>query len=255
MKDIIMLISSVLFGVLFAFLVFIFSVFVISRFFKHKTVKFEPNVSIVIPAYNEEKNIQECVDSVFNSDYPKEKMEVIVVDDGSKDNTLELLKKYKKIKILRQNHLGKVEALNLGARSSSHDFIFTADADTTLDKNCLRELLIPLADEKVGATTGNNNVKNKKSIASAFQNVEYHFINLIANSFSTVFNNGIWFSGSLACYRKTTLKKIGHFKKDTVSKETPPVDNFFLHQPVLVVVLCISVIAADNLSSQLPASI
>ncbi|MEK6891702.1 MAG: glycosyltransferase family 2 protein [Nanoarchaeota archaeon] len=219
MKDLIMLISSVLFGILFVFLVFIFSVFVISRFFKHKIKKFEPNVSVVIPAYNEEKNIEDCLDSVFNSDYPKDKMKVIVVDDGSKDKTLRLLRKYKKIKILKQNHLGKVEALNLGARNSSYDFIFTVDADTTLDKNCIRELLIPLADEKVGATTGNNNVKNKKSIASTFQNVEYHFNNLIANSFSTVFNNGIWFTGSLACYRRTTLKKIGHFKKDTLTED------------------------------------
>src|SRR3989344_775679 len=105
MKDIIMLVSSVLFGMLFVFLVFIFSVFVVSRFFRHKIKKFEPNVSVVIPAYNEEKNIEECVDSVFNSDYPKEKMEIIVVDDGSKDKTLRLLKKYKKIKILRQNNL------------------------------------------------------------------------------------------------------------------------------------------------------
>ena len=219
MKDLIMILSSVLFGMLFIFLVFIFSIFIASRFFTPSGKKFEPSVSVVIPAYNEEKNIQECVDSVFNSNYPKEKMEVIVVDDGSKDNTLKILKKYKNIHVLRQNHLGKVEALNLGVRNSTHQFVFTVDADTTLDENCIKELMMPFADEIVGATTGNNTVKNKKSLVSYFQNIEYHFINLIANSFSTVFNNGIWFSGSLACYRKATLKKIGHFKKDTLAED------------------------------------
>ncbi len=219
MKDAIMLLSSVIFGILFIFLLLIFSIFIISRFFKIKNNAFKPKVSIVIPAYNEEKNIEECLSSIFNSNYPKNKLEVIVVDDGSTDNTLSILKKYKKIKVLKQNHLGKVEALNIGALNSTHNFILTIDADTSLDKNCLSELLKPFSDKCIGATTGNNNVRNKQSIISAFQNVEYHFSNLIRNSFSTVFNNGIWFSGSLACYRKAALKKIGYFKKDTLAED------------------------------------
>ena len=219
MKDTIMLLSSVLFGILFSFLTFIFLIFVISLFFRRKSRDFEPEVSVVIPAYNEEKNIKGCLDSVFSSGYGKNRIEVIVVDDGSTDKTLEILKKYKNIKVLKQNHLGKVEALNLGALNSSHEFILTLDADTTLDRNCVRELLKPFAEKNTGATTGNNNVKNKKSIISAFQNVEYHFSNLIRNSFSTVFNNGIWFSGSLACYRKSALQKIGNFKKDTLAED------------------------------------
>ena len=219
MKDLIMFLSSILFGILFLFLVFIFSVFIASTFLNRKTKNFEPRVSVVIPAYNEGKNIGECLSSIFDSEYPKEKMEVIVVDDGSTDNTLKIVKKYKNIKVLKQNHLGKVEALNLGALNSSYEFVLTVDADTTLDKNCIKELLNPLLDKNIGATTGNNVVKNNKSLISSFQNVEYHFSNLIRNSFSKVFKNGIWFSGSLACYRKTALKKIGFFKKDTLAED------------------------------------
>ena len=214
-----MIIASALFGMLFLFLVFIFSVFIISRFLNRKSKDFNPNVSIVIPAYNEEKNVVECFESIFNSNYPRNKIEVILVDDGSTDNTLEILKKYKNIKVFQQNHLGKVDALNLGVLNSSHDFILTVDADTTLDRDCIRELLKPFADKKVGATTGNNNVKNKKSFIAMFQNIEYHFSNLIRNSFSIVFSNGIWFSGSLACYRKTALRKIEYFKKDTLAED------------------------------------
>jgi len=214
-----MILSSVLFGMLFLFLIFIVSVFIISRFFHGKSKNFEPNVSIIIPAYNEEDNIGECIKSIYNSKYPKNKAEIIVIDDGSTDNTLKILQKYKNLKILQQNHLGKVEALNLGVQTSSFEFVLTVDADTTLDKDCIKELLRPFADRNVGATTGNNNVKNKKSLIATFQNIEYHFSNLIRNSFSTVFNNGIWFSGSLACYRKKALEKIGYFKKDTLAED------------------------------------
>ena len=219
MKDIIMFLSSVLFGILFSFLVFIFSIFIISRFFKRKYGNFEPKVSIVVPAYNEERNIEKCIASIFDSSYPKNKLDIIVVDDGSTDNTLKIIKKYKNVRVLKQNHLGKVEALNLGVLKSSHEFILTIDADTTLDKECIRELIRPFSDKSIGATTGNNKVRNHKSLISAFQNIEYHFSNLIRNSFSKVFNNGIWFSGSLACYRKTALKKIGYFKKDTLAED------------------------------------
>ena len=219
MKDLIMLLSSVLFGILFSFLLFVFSVFIISRFFKRTYTNFEPKVSVIIPAYNEGKNIRDCLNSIYESRYPRNKVEVIVVDDGSTDDTLKVAKKYFGVKILRQNHLGKVEALNLGARNSSHHFLLTVDADTTLGRDCIRELLKPFSDKSIGATTGNNNVRNKKSMISTFQNVEYHFSNLIRDSFSTVFKNGIWFSGSLACYSKSTLQKIGYFKKDTLAED------------------------------------
>ncbi|MBI2557924.1 glycosyltransferase family 2 protein [Candidatus Woesearchaeota archaeon] len=219
MKDLIMLLSSVLFGIVFSFLVIIFGLFVISKFLKKQEKPFKPNISIVIPAYNEEKNIQECLDSISNSNYPLSKIKVIVVDDGSTDSTIKILKKNKNLKILRQNHLGKVEALNYGASKASNEFIVTIDADTILDKNCIRELLIPFADSSIGATTGNNNVRNKKSILGTFQNVEYHLSNVIRNSFSSVFNSGAWISGSLACYRKKALKKIRYFKKDTMAED------------------------------------
>jgi len=208
-----LVISSVLFSILFVFLVFIFLVFVASRFFNRKNKNFKPKVSVIIPAYNEEKNIEDCLNSVLESNYPQDKIEVIVVDDGSTDNTLKILRKNKKIKVLEQDHLGKVEALNLGILESSYKFVFTVDADTIIDKNCIRELLKPFGDRKVGATTGNNHVRNHKSIIGTFQNVEYHFSNLMRNSFSKVFNNGIWFSGSLACYRKSVLEKNKLFQK------------------------------------------
>ncbi len=219
MKDYIMFLSSVLFAILFAYIVIIFAIYIISRLKKQKMYDFEPRASIVVPAYNEEKNIEDCLNSIFSLNYPKDKIEIIVVDDGSKDSTISIIKKFKNVKLLQQKHLGKVEALNLGIKNSSYEFVFTIDSDTTLDKNCLKDLISPFEDKGIGATTGNNKVKNKHSIITMFQNIEYNMGNLIRNSFSTTFNNGIWFSGSLACYRKSVLEKVGYFKKDTMAED------------------------------------
>ena len=219
MKDIIMEMSSVLFIILFSFLAFIFVIFLISRFIKKKNFDFEPEISIIVPVFNEEKNIGECLDAILNSDYPEKKMEVIVIDDGSTDKTKDILKRYEKVNVLEQSHLGKAEALNLGVSKARYDFVLTIDADTIIDKSCIKEIVRPLADENIGATTGNSKVKNNNSIMGIFQNIEYHYNNLIRHCFSTVFNNGIWFFGALAAYRKSLLNDVGSFKKDTLTED------------------------------------
>jgi cellulose synthase/poly-beta-1,6-N-acetylglucosamine synthase-like glycosyltransferase len=219
MKEIIMTLCGVLFTILFTFLLFIFSVFLLSFFKKKEYRDFQPKLSIIIPAFNEEKNIKECLDSIFSSNYPKEKLEVIVIDDGSSDNTVGIVKIYKGVKLLKQDHKGKSEALNLGTAESKHNFVLTLDADTIIEKDCIKEIVKPLSDNNVGATTGNSKVKNNMSILGIFQNIEYHYNNLIRSSFSNLFNNGIWFFGALACYKKDVLKKINFFKKDTLTED------------------------------------
>ena len=219
MQDPIMFVSALVFGALFLFIATMLLVSIFSQFSRRVYPDFEPDISVVVPAYNEEKNIMQCIDSIFNSQYPANKIEVIVVDDGSTDSTLKLLKKDSRIQVLRQDHKGKVAALNLGTKKSKNEIIAVIDADTSLDKHCLNQLVRPFSDLEVGATTGTNVVRNNNNILTAFQNIEYHFLSLIAGSFSKLFNNGIWFFGSLACYRKSVLEKIGYFKYDSETED------------------------------------
>jgi len=215
----VMFFGGVLYFLLFLFLLMIFVVVVISLFSKKSLPKgFEPKISIIVPAYNEEKNIGACIASLKKLTYPKNKLETIVVDDGSTDGTKEAAKK-EGVRVVKGQHRGKVAALNLGVKHSKHEFIFTIDADTIVEKNCLRALISPFADSDVGATTGNSKIKNCTSILGMFQNIEYHYNNLIRVAFSKVFKNGIWFFGALACYRKSALSRIGFFKKDTLAED------------------------------------
>lgn len=215
--------SAFVFGILFLFILFLFITTILAFFSKQRKVTYEPKVSILIPAYNEEKNIGKCLTSILNSKYPKNKMEVIVIDDGSTDNTQKIIKgfskKFKNVKLIKGNHEGKSEALNSGVKKSSYDIIMSVDADTIVNKDAVKKLVTPFFYKNVGATNGSCLVKNKNSILGIFQNIEYHYNNLIRRSFSELFRNGIWFFGAFACYRKEILKEIGYFKRDTLTED------------------------------------
>ncbi|MFH1181587.1 MAG: glycosyltransferase family 2 protein [Candidatus Woesearchaeota archaeon] len=213
-----MVAGMAMFFVLFLFLLFVFVVMVLSFFKQRKFPDFEPNVSIVIPTYNEARNIEACIKSITADGYPLDKLEIIVVDDGSTDHTREIVRSYP-VKLLAQVHKGKSEAMSFGARTAAHEFVITLDADSTLKRGCIAALVRPLADSSIGATTGASLVKNSSTLLGMFQNLEYEQNNLIRHSFSKVFGNGIWFMGALACYRKSLLEKIGYFKKDTLAED------------------------------------
>jgi len=221
--DIVMDVAMYVFAILFAFLTFTFGTAIISSFKKKKFEDFEPKVSVVIPAYNEEKSIISCLDAIYSLDYPKNKIEVIAVDDGSTDKTMDFLKEYQKIHpdliILNGNHEGKVAGLNKGIKKARHDLIFAVDADTVIGKDVLSKLARPFADSKIGATNGSCVVKNPNSVLGVFQSLEFHCNSLMRKSFSNLFNNGIWFFGAFACYRKKALEKIGYINRNTLVED------------------------------------
>ncbi|MFA5141678.1 MAG: glycosyltransferase family 2 protein [Candidatus Woesearchaeota archaeon] len=221
--DMIMAFSVIPFSVLFLFLLFGAITVVISAYKKEEYPDIEPEVSVVIPAYNEEKNIQMTLDSIFNLDYPQEKIELIVVDDGSTDKTGMILRSYakhhKNMQVIKGKHEGKSESLNLGINKAKNEIVMTLDADTIIRKDSMRKIIKPFSRDNVGSTNGTCTIKNPGTILSVFQRVEYHSNNLMRKGFSSVFSNGIWFFGAMACYRKSILERIGYFKKDTQAED------------------------------------
>ncbi|MBV1767083.1 MAG: glycosyltransferase, partial [Methanobacterium sp.] len=122
-----------------------------------------PPVTVVVPAHNEEDHIESCLLSIIQNEYPDKKMEIIVVDDGSKDNTINLVKKIEvdaimhgvDLKLIKKGHTGKVHTLNTGIRSSNGEIIITIDADIRLDEYAVKNVVQAFVeDETVGAATG-----------------------------------------------------------------------------------------------------
>jgi poly-beta-1,6-N-acetyl-D-glucosamine synthase len=105
----------------------------------NKTFDRFPKISIVVPAYNEEKTITKCIESLLNLEYPN--YETIIVDDGSTDKTYQEAIKIKNanLTVIHQENTGKPRALNKGIKHSTGEIILTVDADTTLDKQALKK--------------------------------------------------------------------------------------------------------------------
>ncbi|MEM0481126.1 MAG: glycosyltransferase [Candidatus Aenigmatarchaeota archaeon] len=181
---------------------------------KKKKIRNLPKVSVLIAAYNEEKNIGKCLESLRNINYPKEKLEIIVVDDGSKDKTYEIAKSFG-VKVYKIKHSGKCAALNFGLKKCKGKYILTLDADTILDKDFIIEA-IPLFDKKTAAISASMNILNEKNILTLFQKVEYIFASLFKKALN-VFSTGFLFVfGAATIYKANILKK---FKFKNVSTE------------------------------------
>jgi len=116
-----------------------------------------PKISVVVAAYNEEEYLGRLLKSLVNQNYKN--FEVIIVDDGSTDNTVKIAKSYNKklnLKILKQNHKGPGEARNLGAKHANGEFIAFLDADMVCDPNSLKNLVEPLLAHKEWPGTVHN---------------------------------------------------------------------------------------------------
>ncbi len=111
-----------------------------------------PTASIIIVTYNHKKYLSDCLESVINQDYPHE---IIVVDNNSKDGTIEYLEKYfPKVKLVKsKNNLGFGAANNLGVGHSNGDYIVFLNPDTVVEKSWLRKLIEPIEDDKNIVTT------------------------------------------------------------------------------------------------------
>jgi len=107
-------------------------------------------ISVIIPTYNEEKDISECLESLKKQSYKN--FEIIIVDDGSKDNTMNVLKKFK-TKIIKGKHKGPGFSRNLGAKKAKGSILVFVDADMTFDKDYIRNLIQPMKNKKIIGTT------------------------------------------------------------------------------------------------------
>lgn len=176
-------------------------------------------VSIIIPAYNKEKEISKTIKSVLNIDYPEK--EIIVVNDESKDRTKKICEKFQKegkIKFIDQKHGGKWKALNTGIKAAKNKIVVTVDADSMPEKNSLKKLVRHFQDKNVGAVAGTIKADQPKKILSLLQGLEYLFMNFqrMCQSFISAI---LVCPGPLTAYRKVAIEKVGYFDNDTLVED------------------------------------
>ncbi|MBQ4245260.1 MAG: glycosyltransferase family 2 protein [Clostridia bacterium] len=198
--------------------------FVYSLIAKKSSIKkpgFTPQVTAVIPAYNEEKTIVATVNSVLAADYKK--LEVIVVDDGSKDKTYEILKKEfgenPRVKIITKENGGKYSALNEGIAQAKGNYLLLLDADTLIAPDSVKLLVSNFTDGRVAAVSGNTRVGNVHNLITGFQRVEYiRDFNLTKNGMTRL-NAMAVVPGALGMWRKSAVIECGGFSPDTLGED------------------------------------
>jgi peptidoglycan-N-acetylglucosamine deacetylase len=176
--------------------------------------------SIVVPAYNESAVIQSCLKSILASDYRA--FEVIVVDDGSKDNTRELASGIRdpRLQVISKTNGGKASALNHGIDIARANFVVAIDADTVFKPNTLRQLMRHFQDPKVGAVSGNTRIANRHKLLTKLQSLEYVVGFNLDRRMGDLFDCITVVPGAIGAFRKTALKEIGGFSYDTLAEDT-----------------------------------
>ncbi len=183
---------------------------------------FQPMVSVLIPAYNEEDVIVYTVNSVLESDYPR--LEVIVVDDGSNDGTAELLDsqfgRNPSVRIIHQPNSGKPAALSHALAEASSGIIVTIDADTAIEPDAISKLVRHFVSPRVGAVAGNVKVGNRISWLTRWQALEYVTSQNLEKRAFDLLNCIPVVPGALSAWRAEAINDSGGFNADTVAEDT-----------------------------------
>ncbi|MCK4319488.1 glycosyltransferase family 2 protein [Candidatus Micrarchaeota archaeon] len=179
-----------------------------------------PFVSILLPVYNEEKLIKKTINSLLSLDYPKDKYEIIIVDDGSTDKTPEKLKSFgKKIRYIRIKHFGNAaHAKNVGLKYAKGDFIATMDSDSFVEKDVLKKMLSLFNDDYVGAASAAVKIYEPKSFLAKFQYIEYAFILFLRRLLMTA--DSVYVTpGPFSMFKKEVLEEADGFNEKSITED------------------------------------
>ncbi|MEU0196597.1 MULTISPECIES: glycosyltransferase [unclassified Streptomyces] len=188
------------------------------RNFSWGTPVTEP-VSVLVPAYNEAKCIEQTVRSLVASDHP---IEVLVIDDGSSDGTARIVENLglPGVRVVRQLNAGKPAALNRGIANARHDIIVMMDGDTVFEPTTVRELVQPFGDPRVGAVAGNAKVGNRDSLIGAWQHIEYVMGFNLDRRMYDVLRCMPTIPGAVGAFRRSALERVGGMSDDTLAEDT-----------------------------------
>jgi peptidoglycan-N-acetylglucosamine deacetylase len=184
--------------------------------------EYQPEVTVLIPAYNEESVIVGTVRSALASTYPK--LEILVIDDGSKDRTAELVRanfsRDRRVRLILQSNHGKPAALNHGLSEAIGEIVVSIDADTIVDPDAVTRLVRHFADPSVGAVAGNVKVINRNRWITRWQALEYITSQNLEKRAFDLLNCIPVVPGAVGAWRTDLLRSHHGFSGDTVAEDT-----------------------------------
>lgn len=194
----------------------------------HRKLDIDPEklegISFLLACYNESETIEDTLSNVLSLKY--EKKEIIIINDGSSDNTAELIYKMKEdpnndfIFVDLQENRGKANALNQGIKHASYDYVMCLDADTIVAEDAPYYMIENFKhDPKLGAVTGNPRIRNKSSILGKIQTIEYaSLIGCIKRS-QTLAGAVNTISGVFTLFKKSAVENVGYWDTDMITED------------------------------------
>ena len=192
-----------------------------NEIFKDPMPKRLPRITVIIPAYNEEENIAKSIDSCINLDYPSNKLDILVVNDGSTDKTKEICKTYVKrnlIGLISKKNGGKASAMNAGLKHTKTEFIAYLDADSEYDQKALKNMIGYLEDKNVGAVTSSMKPNKHSTFIERLQWVEYLFSIYMRKIFDFARAQYV-IPGPGSVYRKKAILDCGGFDENNLTED------------------------------------
>jgi cellulose synthase/poly-beta-1,6-N-acetylglucosamine synthase-like glycosyltransferase/peptidoglycan/xylan/chitin deacetylase (PgdA/CDA1 family) len=178
-------------------------------------------VSVIVPAYNEERVIASTVQKILGGDYRN--LEVIVVDDGSQDGTARVVRTQfggdLRVALIRIANGGKANALNTGIARAGGEIIVALDADTQFAPDTISRLVRWFADPRVGAVAGNAKVGNRVNMITRWQALEYIVAQNLERRALAALGTLTVVPGAVGAWRKTALLEVGGYPTDTLAED------------------------------------
>lgn len=182
---------------------------------KAQTVNYEPSVTLVIPAYNEEDYIKDKALNALSLDYPKSKLRILFITDGSTDNTQSILEEVEGVEVIHEDRRGgKSAAENRAMKFVETPIVVFCDANTTLNTTCLRELVKHYVDENVGGVSGEKRIsmESQANISGAGEGLYWKYESLLKKLDSELYTV-VGAAGELISFRSSLVEDL---EEDTV---------------------------------------
>ncbi len=219
---------TTIYTVLFFFGIYFLMMFIIlylrnkKALYSYPETKDFPGITFLVPAFNEQDTIQGTIQALLDLDYPKEKKEIIIINDGSKDKTADMVRKFTRenenVHLLDKKNSGKADSLNRALKLVKTELFAVTDADSYPEKDSIKKMVGYFQQPDVAAVTSRVLVKNKGNFLENFQDFDYVVIAWTRKLLDYVDSVYVT-NGPLSIYKTSPVKRLGGFDPSNLTED------------------------------------